>query len=34
MREWGQINLNRSEDYRQYTSVFEQAIQHVLALQE
>jgi hypothetical protein len=34
MREWVQINLNRSEDYRQYASVFEQAIQHVLALQE
>ena len=34
MREWVQINLSRSEDYRQYASVFEEAIQHVLALQE
>ena len=31
MREWVQINLNRSEDYRQYQTVFEEAIQYVLA---
>jgi len=30
MREWVQINLSRSEDYRQYRPVFEQSIQHVL----
>lgn len=34
MREWVQINLSRSEDYRHYASVFEEAIRHVLALQE
>ncbi len=34
MREWVQINLSCSEDYRQYASVFEEAIQHVLVLQE
>jgi hypothetical protein len=33
MREWVQINLNRSEDYRQYRSVFEESIRHVLAQQ-
>ncbi len=33
MREWVQINLGRSEDYRQYQSVFEESIQHVLAQQ-
>jgi len=33
MREWVQINLGRSEDYRQYKSVFEESIRHVLAQQ-
>jgi predicted DNA-binding protein (MmcQ/YjbR family) len=33
MREWIQINLEHSEDYRQYLSVFEESIQFVLALQ-
>ena len=31
MREWIQINLDCSEDYRQYRAVFEQAIQFGLA---
>jgi hypothetical protein len=31
MRLWVQINLTRSEDYRQYMPVFEESIQHVLA---
>jgi len=30
MREWIQINLTRSEDYRQYQSVLEESIRHVL----
>ncbi len=34
MREWIQINLPRSEDYRQYKSVFEELIRHVLGQQE
>ena len=34
MREWVQINLSRSEDYRQYEAVFEESIRHVLAQQE
>jgi len=34
MREWIQINLSRSEDYRQYKSVFEESIRHVLGQQE
>ena len=34
MREWVQINLRRSEDYRQYRSVFDESIRHVLAQQE
>lgn len=33
MREWVQINLTHSEDYRQYQSVFEESIGHVLAQQ-
>lgn len=33
MRQWVQINLNRSEDYRQYQTVFEEAIQYLLAQQ-
>ena len=33
MREWVQINLSRSEDYRLYQSVFDESIRHVLAPQ-
>jgi len=33
MREWIQINLNRSEDYSQYMSVFEESIQYLLEKQ-
>jgi hypothetical protein len=33
MREWIQINLNRSDDYKKYQVVFEESISHVLALQ-
>ncbi len=33
MREWVQINLARSEDYRQYEAVFDESIRHVLAQQ-
>lgn len=31
MREWVQINLNRSEDYLQYQSVFSESIRYVMA---
>ena len=31
MREWVQINLSRSEDYRRYESVFEESIRYLLA---
>jgi hypothetical protein len=31
MREWVQINLTRSEDYRQYQSVFDESIRYLLA---
>jgi hypothetical protein len=34
MREWVQINLSRSEDYREYLSIFDEAVQHILSLQE
>ena len=34
MREWIQINLSRSEDYRQYQSVFEESIRHVWGKQQ
>jgi hypothetical protein len=34
MREWVQINLSRSEDYRQYRSVFDEAIRYLLAQQK
>ena len=34
MREWVQINLDRSEDYRRYESVFDESIRFVLAQQE
>jgi hypothetical protein len=34
MREWIQINLSHSQDYRKYKSVFDESIQHVLAQQE
>ncbi|NTW08636.1 MAG: hypothetical protein HGA28_03610 [Anaerolineaceae bacterium] len=30
MREWVQINLSRSEDYKKYRSVFDESIRHVL----
>ena len=33
MREWVQINLSRSADYRQYQSVFDESISYVLAQQ-
>lgn len=33
MREWVQINLSRSEDYRAYAEVFDESIHHVLMLQ-
>lgn len=33
MREWVQINLERSEDYRKYLPVFEESIRYVLARQ-
>lgn len=32
MREWVQINLDRSEDYRQYKAVFEESIRHASTL--
>ena len=34
MREWVQINVSRSEDYRAYRAVFEESILHVLEQQE
>lgn len=34
MREWIQINLEQSEDYKGYQAVFEESISHVLAQQE
>jgi len=34
MREWVQINLSRSEDYRQYKPVFDESIRYLLAQQE
>lgn len=34
MREWVQINCNRSADYANYLSVFEESIQHVAAQPE
>src|SRR5512139_255680 len=34
MREWIQINVDDSEDYKGYRSVFEESIAHVLAQQE
>lgn len=34
MREWVQINLSHSEDYRQYRSAFDLSIRHVLAQQD
>jgi hypothetical protein len=33
MREWIQINLSRSEDYRQYKSVFDESIHYLQAQQ-
>jgi hypothetical protein len=34
MREWVQIDLTRSEDYRRYEAVFEESVRHVLEQQE
>ncbi len=34
MREWIQINVSRSEEYRNYQSIFDESIAHVLAQQE
>jgi hypothetical protein len=34
MREWVQINLSCSEEYRRYETVFEESIQYVFAQQE
>ena len=34
MREWVQINLSRSDQYRQYESVFEESIRYVMTQQE
>jgi len=34
MREWVQINLDSSEDYRRYREIFDESIRHVLALAE
>jgi len=34
MREWVQINLSRSEDYRQYEAIFAESIRYLLAQQE
>ena len=33
MREWIQINLSRSEDYRKYKSVLDESIRYLLAQQ-
>ena len=33
MRDWIQLNLSNSEDYRGYLALFEEAIQYVLRLQ-
>lgn len=34
MREWIQINLANSEDYRRYVPVFQESVAYVLALQD
>jgi hypothetical protein len=34
MREWIQINLSDSEDYKQYQTVFDESIRHVMTQQE
>ena len=34
MREWVLINLERSQDYRRYSAVFDESIQFVLDLQQ
>jgi hypothetical protein len=34
MREWIQINLHRSKDYRQYKLVFDESVSYLLAQQE
>jgi len=33
MREWVQINLSRSEEYRKYLPLFEESIRHVMTQQ-
>ncbi len=33
MREWVQINLDHSDDYRQYLPIFEESIQYLLSQQ-
>jgi hypothetical protein len=33
MRAWVEIDLDRSDDYRDYTAVFDESISHVLSLQ-
>lgn len=33
MREWAQINLNKSEDYIQYKALFEASIRYLLEIQ-
>ena len=33
MREWVQINLDNSQDYRKYKTVFEESIQYLLSQQ-
>jgi hypothetical protein len=34
MREWVQINLSRSEDYRQHEAIFEESMRYLLTQQE
>jgi len=34
MREWVQVNLSCSEDYRHYAAVFSESIRHVMVRQE
>lgn len=34
MREWVQINLSRSEEYRRYASVFEESMDYLLVQQQ
>jgi hypothetical protein len=34
MREWVQINLDRSQDYQKYKPIFEESIQYLLSQQD